>query len=64
VSVRERPGGWSYSISLTIKDAEVDAEAVWEIANRSTSVDRCEASGEILSGGNTFVSVNTFRGDL
>jgi organic hydroperoxide reductase OsmC/OhrA len=57
VSVRENPGGLSYSLTLTIKDETVERAKVEEIANNAKSVQRCPVSGDILGGGNTFVFV-------
>ncbi|WP_436890275.1 hypothetical protein [Mammaliicoccus sciuri] len=47
---------WS-SIDVVIKDESVDREAVEKIAYPLEEVDRCEITGEILAGGNTFVFV-------
>lgn len=46
------------SLVISIHDPSVDFAEVEKIAKRQESIDRCHASGEILSGGNTFVSVN------
>lgn len=46
------------SLVISIHDPSVDLAEVEKIAKRQESIDRCHASGEILSGGNTFVSVN------
>lgn len=54
VSVRSPYYG---SITFTIRDASVDRKAIEEFAKQYEEIDRCEASGEILSGGNTFVHV-------
>lgn len=53
ISVRSRHG----SLNITIKDKTIALDKVQEIANGFSNVRRCEASGEILSGGNTFVFV-------
>lgn len=54
VSVRSPHWG---SIIVKIHDPSVDFAEVEKIAKRQESIDRCAASGEILQGGNTFVSV-------
>lgn len=48
----------SNSISCRIKDFSVDPNVVSEIANRHESISRCQYSGEILCGGNTYVNVS------
>lgn len=45
------------SLSLVIKAPGIKLKAVEEIANRQQRVRRCEITGDILQGGNTFVSV-------
>ena len=45
------------TLRVTIRDASVKISHVKEIAGRYESVSYCQASGEILSGGNTFVDV-------
>ena len=62
VGVREEFGGYSSAIYVTVKDDSVDVDKVKEIAYHAESVDRCEVTGEILAGGNTyvFVSKNNF----
>ena len=55
VSVRIRHGS---SINIDINDPSVDIKEVENIAKGYESVDRCEFSGEILAGGNTFVFVD------
>lgn len=52
VSVRS-----SGSLDIAIKDLTVNKDKVESIAMRYESIHRCEYSGEILSGGNTFVFV-------
>jgi hypothetical protein len=54
VSVRKSPGG---AINCTIHDDAVDVRDVLNVAARHKSVRYCEVSGEILSGGNVFLSV-------
>lgn len=54
VSVRSPHWG---SVDVTIKSADVRISQVEAIANAHENIHRCEASGEILSGANTFVRV-------
>ena len=49
------------SVTVTIKDPTVDFEEVERIANTRESIRRCEYSGEILSGGNTYIHVYTTK---
>ena len=44
-------------VNVEVHDATADYDAVKEIAKRQKSISRCEASGEILCGGNTFIFV-------
>lgn len=57
VSVRSRNSGYDEAIDVTIKDLKVNKMKVEAIANRYEYIRRCEYSGEILSGGNTYVFV-------
>ena len=57
VSVKERPGGLSWSFTLTVRDPKVNLKKVEEFAKGNESIDRCPASNKILSGGNTFMFV-------
>ena len=45
------------SINCRIKDLSIDPEVVERIAYEYEKIDRCEYSGEILAGGNTYVFV-------
>jgi hypothetical protein len=45
------------TLRVTICDAAVPLSAIKAIADQFSSVRRCEKSGEILCGGNTFVDV-------
>ena len=59
VSVRCHHYSMGSSIYLTIRNPAVNAELAKQIAaEEGESIRRCEASGEILSGGNTFVHVD------
>ena len=53
VSVTSRNG----SIEVRIHDHKVDVREVRNLADKHESVRYCEVSGEILSGGNTFLNV-------
>ena len=57
VSVRSSNCGYSDSINITIKDLTVNKKQVEEIANQFESIRRCEYSGEILQGCNTYIIV-------
>ena len=59
-SVRTSYGGFSSSVDITVKPG-VDIEAVRMIANKFKEVSRCEVTGEVLLGGNTYVFVNQGR---
>jgi len=61
VSVRSEYFSMGSSIDVRIKDADVSLPAVREIASKYESIRRCEFSGEILSGGNTYLSVEYTR---
>ena len=53
-SVRNQRGGYSTAISVRWEDG-VAKDKVKPILQRFESIDRCQASGEILGGGNTFI---------
>lgn len=44
-------------ITFTVRKKDVDFKKVEEFGNQFENIYRCEATGEILSGGNTFVDV-------
>lgn len=46
------------SIRCSVKDLSIDLEVVKSIAMEYQKIDRCEYSGDILSGGNLFVFVD------
>lgn len=54
VGVRQTRGG---SLDVVIRSSAVSITAVSAIANAFRVVRYCEATGEILAGGNTFVNV-------
>lgn len=43
------------SVNVTIKDAAIGSDKVRAIAGQFEKIDRCQVSGEILSGGNTYI---------
>lgn len=45
------------SIDVTIRRNGLNVKAIRDIANSFENIRRCEASGEILCGGNTYVTV-------
>jgi len=45
------------SLDITIRRNGLNVKAIRDIANSYENIRRCEASGEILSGGNTYVTV-------
>ncbi len=47
------------SVDVKIKHPMVDPEKVKEIAKKEENVRKCEHTGEILSGGNTYISVES-----
>lgn len=54
VSVRTRSTG---SVDVVVNSLDVDYRKVKEIAQSEESIRRCEYTGEILSGGNTYVFI-------
>ena len=46
------------SVDCRIKNLSVDKEAVDSILNQYEKIDRCQYTGDILQGGNTFVNVD------
>ena len=58
VSVKGSYPGYDEKIKVTIKDLSVKIKDVEAITNKYTSYETCHASGEILEGGNTWVSVS------
>ena len=57
VSVRGRYCGYSAALDIVIKDFTADIRKIRSIAYEMEDIDYDEASGEILSGGNTYVHV-------
>lgn len=58
VSVRSESFSMGSAICVEIKSADVPIQAVKAIAQQHERIDRCEFSGEILSGCNRYVSVD------
>jgi hypothetical protein len=58
VSVKSDSYSMGSSIDIKIKAPGISIAAVEEIANGQESIRRCETTGEILGGGNRYVSVN------
>ena len=57
VSVRSDSYSMGSSIDICVKDPNVSLATVKRLAEPHESIRRCEYSGEILSGGNRYVSV-------
>ena len=57
VSVRASYYSMGSSIDVTIKDPAISLPTVKAIAEGAEHIRRCEATGEILGGGNRYVSV-------
>jgi len=57
VAVRNHSYSMGSSVNVTVKDATANLKEIEAIAHENENVRRCEYSGEILSGGNTFVFV-------
>ena len=48
-------------VEVKNKDTQKHYEAIKAIAKKYEKVDRCESTGEILSGGNTYIFVDKYR---
>lgn len=46
------------SIKITLKSFEIDRDAVEKVAQAYEDIRKCEATGEILGGGNQYVQVS------
>jgi hypothetical protein len=57
VSVRTEFFSGGSAINCKVKDPQVDFKAVEELAESYKRIHRCEITGDILSGGNCYVSV-------
>lgn len=58
VSIRTDNYSLGSSIRVEIKDGSIPLPLVTELAEDHESIRRCEITGDILSGGNRYVSVN------
>lgn len=55
IGVRTEYFSMGSAIHVTVRDASVDCNKAKEIAGGFERIDRCEISGEILSGGNCYL---------
>ena len=58
VSVRSRKCGYSDETTIEVKDLSCDIKAIEKACMKFKSIDYDYYSGEILSGGNTYISVS------
>lgn len=58
VSIREPRSGYDRCFELTIRDPKFEVEYIESLVSGFQRVYRCEASGEILSGGNIWIDVS------
>lgn len=61
-SVRVRDCGYSTSAHVTIKNPEIRCTSVERLLSKFESIDRDYATGEILAGGNCYLSIDYERG--
>lgn len=57
VTVKHEHFSLGSEIVVTVRNPEIQIAGVKAIANGYEKIDRCEFSGEILGGGNTYLSV-------
>lgn len=57
IGVRYEFCGYSSVIHVAVKDENIDIEEVRGWLKRYESIDRDERTGEVLQGGNTYISV-------
>lgn len=57
IGVRYEFCGYSSAIRVTVKDDNIDIEEVRGWLKKYESIDRDERTGEVLQGGNTYISV-------
>ena len=58
VSVKQSNASMMCSFDFTIRDMKVDIDIIELFSDCIKKIHRCEHTGEILGGGNTFTSVN------
>lgn len=58
ISVRCNNIGYSSAVRITIKKANIRKSDIEAIAKKYENIDRCDISGEILLGGNTYIFVD------
>ena len=57
VSIRSRYCGYSDATDITVKDLNCNIEKIRKICEKFEKIDYDKYSGEILAGGNTYISV-------
>jgi len=58
ISVRVRIAGYSVAVDISLKDIAISTADIEAAVAKFEKIDYCQHSGEILSGGNTFINVN------
>lgn len=58
ISIRKKYGGYSVAYYVKIKTPYIDKDAISKIVRKFESFEMCQASGEILMGGNTYIFVS------
>ena len=62
VSVRSEYFSMGQAVRVSINDSSVNPETVKTIASYYVRIHRDPSTGEILGGGNTYITVNTCNG--
>jgi len=57
VSVRHEHYSMGSSLHVTIRDASIEKQEIEKLVRSFERIDRCSYTGEILSGGNTFMYI-------
>ena len=57
VSVRHEHYSMGSSLHVTIRDAEIEKAEIKKLVESFERIDRCQYTGEILGGGNTFMYI-------